>query len=75
MLCSDEDSTAYFSDYDVLMSLKGLQMLLNNTETPAAFTSHVKKVFNISRTENCYHNKAYIKVTFRNGRLKIYGDD
>lgn len=75
MLCSDEDSTAYFSDYDVLMSLKGLQMLLNNNETPAAFTSHVKKVFNISRTENCYHNKAYIKVTFRNGRLKIYGDD
>ena len=72
---SDEDGsdlfTQYFAEHDVYMNIRIIQELAGDLTTAKSFTQELKKTFGINRVASLFANKPYIRVTFRNNRLKI----
>ena len=73
----DEDGNdlflQYFVEHDVYMSVRHIQELIGNLDVPRQFTQTFKKTYNINTFMNLTGNKPYVKVTFRNNKLKIIG--
>ena len=61
----------YFAEHDVFMSVKHIQDLIGDISAPRQFTQEFKKTFNITQLTSLTGNKPYVKVTFRNNKLKI----
>ena len=67
----DEAVASYFSEHDVYISLRALQMIIRDLNAPSDFTQAFKKLFMLTKLESCYLNKPYAKCTFVNRKLKI----
>ena len=63
----------YFVEHDVYMGLRHIQELIGDLSVPRQFTSVFKKTYNVNQFSNLTGNKPYVKVTFRNNRIKIIG--
>lgn len=63
----------YFVEHDVYMSVRHIQELINDPTLPRAFTQTFKKTYNINQFMNLTGNKPYVKITFRNNKIKIVG--
>ena len=70
-LKDEEMFNAYFSEHDVYVSIRGLQLMLRNVDTAHAFTQNLKKLFMIDKLETMGANRTYIKVTFSNNRMRV----
>lgn len=67
---SQEETTSFFADYDVYLSLRHLQLLIGKPIAAREFTNEIKRIYNPT-IEPIYNNKSYVRCTFVNGRLKI----
>ena len=67
---SQEETTSFFADYDVFLSLRHLQLLIGKPIAAREFTNEIKRIYN-PVIEPIYNNKSYVRCTFVNGRLKI----
>lgn len=71
-LLDDEESyTAYFSDNDVYINLRILQKMCGDINPPLNFTQNFKKIYSLTDLKSLYNNQPYVKITFRNNRLKV----
>lgn len=66
-----EASSAYFTDNDVYVSLRLIQLLIKDISAPMVFTQTFKKVFLQPEIRMFNSNKPYIKCSFMNRRLKV----
>ncbi len=71
MFSDDELFISYFSEYDIYMSVKGIQSVIRDYSSPTTFTQMFKKLFMLDKLEMMNGNKPYIKITFVNNKLKI----
>lgn len=69
----EEAYLAYFSENDVYMSVRMLQMICGDTNSSIAFSQALKKLYSLPSLVNIYNNKPYVKVSFSNKRLKVLG--
>ena len=71
----DEDGNdlflQYFAEHDAYMGIKHIQELIGDIQPPRIFTQNLKKSFNITQLVTLTSNKSYVRVTFRNNKLKI----
>lgn len=63
----------YFVEHDVYMSVRHIQELIGDLSIPRTFTQTFKKTYNITQYMNLTGNKPYVKITFRNNRIKVVG--
>ena len=63
----------YFVEHDVYMSVRHIQELVGDMTIPRTFSQTLKKTYNINQFVTLTGNKPYVKVTFRNNKLKIVG--
>ena len=61
----------YFAEHDAYMGIKHIQDLIGDMQPPRIFTQNLKKSFNITQVANLTSNKSYVRVTFRNNKLKL----
>ena len=74
-LPNPENTSSYFAEYDVLMNVKLLQRIAKVYQSdPNKFTTALKKLYPSLSLIKCGANKNYVKVGFRNGRLKILNE-
>lgn len=66
----DEAFMAFFSENDLFMNVKIIQMMLGIEDSSNVFTSNLKKIYPNATFKNLYNNQNYIKITFRNKRLR-----
>ena len=66
-----EDFTSFFSENDILISVRVLQAISGALMSPTSFTQAVKKIYNIPAFEILGSNVPHVKCTFANGHLKI----
>jgi len=71
MFRDDEAFMAFFSEHDLYMHVKTLQQILDNEDTPTSFTSNLKKIYPNADFKNIHNNQNYVKITFRNKRLRV----
>ena len=67
---SQEETTSFFANYDIFLSLRHLQLLIGKPMAAREFTNEIKRIYN-PVIEPIYNNKSYVRCTFVNGRLKI----
>jgi len=67
----DELRAEFFSENDVYISLRAIQIAMKDTRTPTSFTQAVKKLYNINQFQKLYNNKPYIKINFVGKRIRI----
>ncbi len=61
----------YFVEYDVYMSVRGIQEIMRDVSNAATFTQNLKKIYGITSFKYMNGNKPYVKVRFANNKLKI----
>lgn len=61
----------FFAEHDVYMSVKLLQDLVGNADQGRAFIQELKKSFNLNQIYTLSGNKPYVRVTYRNNKLRI----
>ena len=71
MFEDEEAFTSYFSENDVYVSIKAIQLMLRDLTPSTTFTQTFKKMFGITSTEMIGANKPYVKCTFNKGKLHI----
>lgn len=72
LLKDDELFYSYFSEYDIYMSLRSIQMIIREYScTPATFTQMFKKLFMLDKLDMLNGNKPYVKITFVGNKIKI----
>lgn len=67
----DERFISFFSENDIYIQVKLLQLLCKDFTTATTFTQTIKKLYSINTLPSLYNNKPYIKCTFINKKLKI----
>lgn len=73
-LFEDEEAfISYFSEHDIFMNVRLLQMICGDTGSAISFSQSLKKLYSLGSYEIIYNNKPYVKVTFVNNNLKIVG--
>lgn len=71
MLNDPEKAAHFFADNDIYISIKHLQKLIGNHDTPITFSKNIRKLFNLKTFERLNGNQAYVRCTFISERLKI----
>lgn len=71
MLNDPEKAAHFFADNDIYISIKHLQKLIGNHDTPITFSKNIRKLFNLKTFERLNGNQAYVRCTFVSERLKI----
>ena len=71
MLADPEQSTAFFAEHDVYISVRLIQRVISDINPPTTFTQVFKKLFNITKFEMLNSNRPYVKCTFVKEKLKI----
>lgn len=71
MLNDCEESSYYFSEYDVYINVRLLQRLSGDNSSAISFTQNLKKIWNINSLTNIYNNQPYVKIRFINNRITI----
>lgn len=71
MLANDEYSAAYFSEHDIYITVPMLKDILKNFDPSVTFSSRLKQLYGLTALTNVTGNKAAVKVSFPNGRLRI----
>ena len=67
----DESFMAFFAENDLYMNVKIIQSIIGSDDSPSTFTSNLKKIYPNATFKNLYNNQNYIKITFRNKRLRV----
>ena len=62
---------AYFAEHDVYMSVRSIQAIIKDLSPATSFTQLLKKLYMLNSLQYLSSNKAYVKVTFINNKLKI----
>ena len=70
-LSNPEEYTTYFSENDIYISTKILQIVTGAIMSPTTFTQTIKKLYDIKTIDMLGANIAHVKCTFINGQLKI----
>lgn len=71
VLSNEETRVEFFSENDVFISIRAIQILCNNFSAAITFTQNVKKLFTSAIIVNIYNNKPYIKCRIDNTVLKV----
>lgn len=70
-LKDDEVTMNYFVEYDVYMSVRGLQEVMKDVSAAATFSQNLKKIYGINSFLYKNGNRPYVKVRFVNNKIKI----
>lgn len=71
MLSDPELRTAYFSEYDIYISLQLLKKCLRILDSQVSFNQKIKETFNQATYDKAVSNKLCVKCTFIDGKLKF----
>lgn len=70
---NDEVTMNYFVEYDVYMSVRGLQEIMKDVSAATTFSQNLKKIYGINTFVYKNGNRPYVKVRFTGNKLKIVG--
>lgn len=71
VLLIDEKRTEFFSENDIFISVRLLQLLCNNFTSATSFTQSLKKLYSNATIINIFNNKPYIKCRIENIKIKV----
>lgn len=61
----------FLADNDILISVRELQTIVKDTSIPLTFTQSIRKLYGLSKLDNLYNNKPYVKLRLLTGGLRI----